>query len=87
MLHRQIPRVRLAPNHPSFWLDEKPLPAGQKLLTGGGISSGLEEALELIRLVKGEEMAAYARRQTQFFPKAVPSTIPATPPSCPLDAA
>jgi len=83
----RFPEVRLAPNHPSFWLDEKPLPGGRKLLTGGGISSGLEEALELIRLVKGEDMAAYARRQTQFFPKAVASTIPATPPSCPLDAA
>jgi transcriptional regulator GlxA family with amidase domain len=83
----RFPRVRLAPNHPSFWLDEKPLPDGQKLLTGGGIASGLEEALELIRLVKGEAVAADARLTTQFFPRAVPSTIPSTPQSCPLDTA
>jgi len=81
----KFPKVRLAPNHPSFWLDEKPLRGGQKLLTGGGIASGLEEALELIRLVKGEDVAADARLTTQFFPKAVASTIPANPPGCPLD--
>jgi transcriptional regulator GlxA family with amidase domain len=83
----RFPEVTLAPNHPSFHLDEKLLPGGRKLLTGGGIASGLEEALELIRLVKGEDVAAEARLTTQFFPKAVPSTIPSTRESCPLDAA
>jgi transcriptional regulator GlxA family with amidase domain len=83
----RFPKVRLAPDHPSFWLDDKPLPGGQKLLTGGGIASGLEEALELIRLVKGEDVAAGARLTTQFFPKAVPSTIPSDPQGCPLGPA
>jgi transcriptional regulator GlxA family with amidase domain len=83
----RFPAVALAPNHPSFWLDDKLLSGGRKLLTGGGIASGLEEALELIRLVKGEDVAARARLTTQFFPKAVPSTIPSTRESCPLDTA
>jgi transcriptional regulator GlxA family with amidase domain len=82
----RFPGVTLAPNHPSFHLDEKLLPGRRKLLTGGGIASGLEEALELIRLVRGEDVAAEARLTTQFFPKAVPSTIPSTRQSCPLDA-
>ena len=40
---RAFPKVKVAPGHPRFWQD-------RNRLTGGGISSGLDEALELIKL-------------------------------------
>lgn len=51
-------------------------------LTGGGISSGLDEALELIRLLLSEKTAKQARLTTQYFPKPpVCGRIPKTPPA------
>jgi transcriptional regulator GlxA family with amidase domain len=53
-------------------------------LTGGGISSGLDEALKLICLLFGEETAKEVQVTTQYFPKPpVVGSIPATP-SCPV---
>ena len=50
-------------------------------LTGGGISSGLDEALKLICLLYGEDAAKEAQVSTQYFPKPpVLGKIPATPP-------
>jgi transcriptional regulator GlxA family with amidase domain len=50
-------------------------------LTGGGISSGLDESLELIRLLFGEEVAKDVQATTQYFPKPpVMGELPATPP-------
>lgn len=37
-------------------------------LTGGGISSGLDESLKLIELIKGRETAERVQRTTQYFP-------------------
>lgn len=69
--------VKIAPGHPRFWQD-------RNRLTGGGISSGLDEALELIRLVKGPEAAQQAQISTQYYPDPpVTSQIPDTP-ACPL---
>ena len=49
-------------------------------LTGGGISSGLDEALELIQLLFGKEVAESAQVTTQYFPKPpVMGVIPPTP--------
>jgi cyclohexyl-isocyanide hydratase len=49
-------------------------------LTGGGISSGLDEALKLIALLFGEAIAEGAQVITQYFPvPPVSGTIPATP--------
>jgi transcriptional regulator GlxA family with amidase domain len=51
-------------------------------LTGGGISSGLDEALQLILLLFGRETAEDAQLQTQYYPQPpVTSAIPA-PPAC-----
>jgi cyclohexyl-isocyanide hydratase len=53
-------------------------------LTGGGISSGLDESLKLIELLFGKETAESVQVTTQYFPK--PPTegrIPAAP-SCPV---
>jgi cyclohexyl-isocyanide hydratase len=53
-------------------------------LTGGGISSGLDEALQLITLLFGEETAKAVQVTTQYFPKPpVEGSIPAAP-SCPV---
>jgi transcriptional regulator GlxA family with amidase domain len=49
-------------------------------LTGGGISAGLDEALELIRLLFGEESAKGVQVTTQYFPRPpVMGVIPRTP--------
>jgi transcriptional regulator GlxA family with amidase domain len=50
-------------------------------LTGGGISSGLDEALKLITLLFGEETAIDVQQTTQYFPRPpVRGSIPKTPP-------
>jgi cyclohexyl-isocyanide hydratase len=50
-------------------------------LTGGGISSGLDEALELIALLFDKETAAAVQVTTQYFPiPPVAGKIPDTPP-------
>jgi cyclohexyl-isocyanide hydratase len=52
-------------------------------LTGGGISSGLDEALQLISLLFGEEAAKDVQTSTQYFPKPpVMAPTPEFPPSC-----
>lgn len=49
-------------------------------LTGGGISSGLDEALQLIAMVFGEPTAEGVQVNTQYFPvPPVSGTIPPTP--------
>ena len=74
----RFPRVTLAPGHPRFYLD-------RNRLTGGGISSGLDQALELIRLTQGAPAAEAVQLNTQYYPQPpVNSTIPKTPPTCPL---
>jgi cyclohexyl-isocyanide hydratase len=52
-------------------------------LTGGGISSGLDESLELIRLLFGADIAKDVQRTTQYFPKPpVDAQLPTTAPVC-----
>ena len=49
-------------------------------LTGGGIASGLDEALKLIALLFGDKSAEDVQVTTQYFPKPpVSGTIPSTP--------
>lgn len=52
-------------------------------LTGGGISSGLDESLELIRLLFGTDVAKDVQLTTQYFPKPpVDAQLPAVAPVC-----
>ncbi|MGY3453841.1 DJ-1/PfpI family protein [Bradyrhizobium sp. USDA 4353] len=52
-------------------------------LTGGGISSGLDESLELIRLIFGADVAKDVQRTTQYFPQPpVHAQLPANAPRC-----
>jgi transcriptional regulator GlxA family with amidase domain len=78
-LTERFPKVKVAPGHPRFVLD------GNRL-TGGGISSGLDEALELIRLLKGTAAAQTVQQTTQYYPRPpVYSEIPPAGP-CPVPA-
>jgi transcriptional regulator GlxA family with amidase domain len=53
-------------------------------LTGGGISSGLDESLQLIMMLFGEAAAQGVQVTTQYFPDPpVMGTIPPTP-TCPV---
>jgi cyclohexyl-isocyanide hydratase len=52
-------------------------------LTGGGISSGLDESLKLICLLFGEDAAKDVQITTQYFPKPpVMGSLPPKPPRC-----
>jgi cyclohexyl-isocyanide hydratase len=64
------PKVTVADGHPRFALD-------RNRLTGGGISSGLDEALQLITLLSGETLAQSVQQTTQYYPDPpVSSEIP-----------
>jgi transcriptional regulator GlxA family with amidase domain len=72
-----FPEIRVAKGYPRFVVD-------RNRVTGGGISSGLDEALELVRLVAGKAVAEEVQVTTQYFPKPpVHGKIP-DPGGCPL---
>ncbi|HEY0332077.1 MAG TPA: DJ-1/PfpI family protein [Rhodopseudomonas sp.] len=54
--------VTVAPGFPRFVLD-------RNRLTGGGISSGLDESLELVRLLQGDGAARDIQRTMQYYPQ------------------
>jgi len=63
----------IADGHPRFALD-------RNRPTGGGISSGLDEALKLLDLISGTALAQEVQRTTQYYPdppvsSAIPNTI------------
>jgi cyclohexyl-isocyanide hydratase len=70
---QRFPAIQVDTNHKRFVV------SGNRL-TGGGISSGLDEALELIFLLFGEESAQDVQVSTQYFPQPpVMGVIPRTP--------
>ncbi len=72
----RFPKVIVAEGHPRFVLD-------RDRLTGGGISSGLDEALMLIQLLQGTVAAQEVQQSTQYYPDPpVSSAIPPPPPHC-----
>lgn len=85
---KSYPKIRVQPGFPRFVVNRvRPRP-GRKLryvVTGGGISSGLDESLKIIRLIAGKKVAEAVQATTQYFPEPpVNATLtPAT--SCPLD--
>jgi len=60
-LMQNYPGVKVADGHPRFVLD------GNRL-TGGGISSGLDEALQLIAMLSGQAAAENVQQTTQYYP-------------------
>ena len=81
------PRIRVVPGFPRFVVNRRIDAKRRKrfVVTGGGISSGLDEGLELIRLIAGKKVAESVQSTTQYFPKPPVNgkLTPAT--SCPLD--
>jgi cyclohexyl-isocyanide hydratase len=76
-LTERFPLVQVVPDNPRYCLD-------RDRLTGGGISSGLDEALALIQLLKGTGVAQSVQQSTQYYPRPpVTSQIP-TATSCPV---
>src|SRR3954465_5733122 len=73
-----FPDAQLAPGHPRFVID-------RDRITGGGISSGLDEAVKVIEFLQGTQAAQDAQLATQYYPcPPVSSTMPDTPPACPV---
>jgi transcriptional regulator GlxA family with amidase domain len=73
----KFPKVKVAQGFPRFVLD-------RNRLTGGGISSGLDEAFKLVELLTDYETAQGIQRTTQYYPcpPVASELTPAT--SCPL---
>jgi transcriptional regulator GlxA family with amidase domain len=69
--------VRVARGYPRFQLD-------RNRLTGGGVSSGLDEALKLIEILFDEATAIGVQQSTQYYPE--PPVSSDIPPAglCPL---
>ncbi|MBR0872160.1 DJ-1/PfpI family protein [Bradyrhizobium tropiciagri] len=57
----RFPNIRVAPGTPRFVLD-------RNRLTGGGISSGIDEALKLVELLTSYENAQEVQRVMQYYP-------------------
>jgi len=83
-LMQNYPQVAIADGHPRFVVD-------RNRLTGGGISSGLDEALRLIELISGTGMAQSVQQNTQYYPdppvaSQIPNTITSPMPARPASA-
>lgn len=75
---QRFPRIDVDTTHQRY------IVSGNRL-TGGGISSGLDEALQLISLLFDEATAKSVQVTTQYFPEPpVMGVIPDAPP-CPVD--
>ncbi|MBO6606323.1 DJ-1/PfpI family protein [Psychroserpens sp.] len=71
------PKVNVVPGNPRY------IKSGNRV-TGGGISSGMDEALFLIELIAGTNSAIKVQQTMQYYPRPpVMSTIPKST-SCPI---
>lgn len=80
-LMENYPAVTVANGHPRFHLD-------RDRLSGGGISSGLDESLMLIELLAGVDVARKVQQTTQYYPdppvhSRIPNTITSPMPPWP----
>lgn len=72
-------KITVVDGFPRFVESRKP---GSNRLTGGGISSGLDEALHLVRLLKGDDVAEDIQSSMQYYPQPpFPEKLEA-PPTC-----
>jgi transcriptional regulator GlxA family with amidase domain len=75
---KKFPAIKVVEGYPRFVVD-------RNRVTGGGISSGLDEALRVVELLSSSEVAQQIQQRTQYYPcPPVASTIPDTQ-VCPLD--
>lgn len=78
---KKFQKVKVADGYPRFVVD-------RNRITGGGISSGLDEALEIIARVSSYEIAKQVQLVTQYFPQPpINGSIPDSNTTCPLDNA
>ncbi len=73
-----FPAIKVAEGYPRWVVD------GNRI-TGGGISSGLDEALKVIEILAGEDIAKQVQMNTQYFPKPPFDQVIQGATSCPLD--
>ena len=73
-----FPKIKVAEGYPRWVID------GNRI-TGGGISSGLDEALKVIEILAGERIAKAVQMNTQYFPKPPFHQEITAATSCPLD--
>jgi cyclohexyl-isocyanide hydratase len=59
---KAFPNIKVADGFPRYVVD------GNRI-TGGGIASGLDEALKIIAIVAGKDIAMEAQLTTQYFPE------------------
>jgi cyclohexyl-isocyanide hydratase len=74
---KKFPKIDVDMTNPRF------VECGNRL-TGGGISSGLDEALQLILLLFGEQTAKDVQSTTQYYPKPPVDGKPDKPGDCPV---
>ena len=75
---KAFPQVKVVPGYPRFVVD-------RNRVTGGGISSGLDEALELVARISSYDIATQVQQVTQYFPRPpINGDIPGSD-GCPLD--
>ncbi|HKQ07815.1 MAG TPA: DJ-1/PfpI family protein [Blastocatellia bacterium] len=76
---KSFSQVKVADGYPRFVVD-------RNRVTGGGISSGIDEALELVARISSYEIAKQVQLVTQYFPRPPFSgDIPGSD-TCPLDS-
>jgi transcriptional regulator GlxA family with amidase domain len=73
---QSFPKIDVVLTHPRWVV------SGNRL-TGGGISSGLDESLQLITILFGSDAAADVQLTTEYFPDPPKGVIPA-PGDCPV---
>jgi len=73
----RFPEIDVVPGNPRFVV------SGNRL-TGGGISSGIDEALKLIELLFDEQTAIGVQLTTQYFPDPPVMGTLGEAPSCPI---
>lgn len=67
---KRFPKVKVVEGTPRFHVD-------RNRVTGGGISSGLDEAFKMVELLSNTEIAQDIQRTTQYYPSPpVTSTLP-----------
>jgi transcriptional regulator GlxA family with amidase domain len=85
---RRYKKVKVVPGYPRYQVNRFKGDKGRwrYVVTGGGVSSGLDETLKLIALIAGTAVAKDVQLNTQYFPKPpVKGRIP-RPTGCPLDS-
>lgn len=75
---KEFPNIKVAKGYPRYVVD-------RNRVTGGGISSGLDEALKIISLISSDDIAKQVQLVTQYFPRPPKGKITGSD-KCPLDS-